>query len=217
MRQKVESVTSRRIGVDLPSRGGLAALLGAFLLASVSPAVSSAQVIDQLPFDLASDVGLWTPISPAFSDNSHDQDLGVMVLENFASSSSASAQFQYCINDVAEGEAFDVALAARIPVQIPTGWVSLVMIPTTELECFGSGLDPLGSNGPLSTQSNTVWSLLRISGSPVPAGAKAVFVRIFLNKSTVGDNMKAFIDDVLVERTDIFVDGFESGSTAGWL
>lgn len=187
-------------------------MLGALLFASPS----LAQVIDQLSFHLAADVERWTPISPAFSDNSHDQGLGVMVLDNFASLASASAQFQYCINDVTQGEAFDVALAARIPVQAPTGWVSLVMIPTTELECFGSGLAPLGSHGPLGTQSDTEWSLLRISGTPVPAGAKAVFVRIFLNKSTEGDSMKALIDDVLVERTDIFVDGFESGSTVDW-
>ena len=202
---------SRRIGTVGRQVGGVA-VLACLLCASAG----TGQVIDQLPFDLAGDVSLWTPISPKFSANSHESTIGAMALENYASLSSASAQFQYCIDNVAEGQAFDVSLAARIPVQTPTGWVSLVMTPTTELGCFGAGLDPVGSDGPLGAQSDTEWSLLRITGTPVPAGAQAVFVRIFLVKSSVGDNMKAFIDDVLVERTDVFVDGFESGSTIAW-
>lgn len=196
------------------ARGWVGGVL--FLICLLWSSTGATQVIDQLPFDLAADVSLWTPISPSFSANSHESSLGAMALENFASLSSASAQFQYCIDNVSEGQAFDVTLAGRIPVQTPTGWLSLVMIPTTELACFGAGLDPLGSDGPLGTQSDTEWSALRITGAPVPAGAQAVFVRIFLVKSSVGDSMKAFIDDVLVERTDIFVNGFESGSTIAW-
>lgn len=193
------------------ARSGSWVLFVALLLGSEA----SAQLIDQLPFENAEDVDLWKTISPAYSGLSHDEGLQAMVLENFATSS-ASAQFQYCIDDVVEGQAYDVALAAQIPVQTPTGWVSVVMIPTTELGCFGSGLDPLGADGPMGSQSDTEWSLLQIQGTPVPAGAKAVFVRIFLAKSSMNDNMKAYIDDVLVERTDIFVDGFENGSTSAW-
>lgn len=209
------------------------ALLHALATLVVGPAAGAlAQPIFlfSFPFNQEQEVtSSWTVISPAFSsaqfaanvDVADDVASGSMEIVNSNSTVPfASAQFQTCIDSAEAGHAFRVGAAARMPVQSETGRISLVLGATSGPGCFGSLLGILGSSSSLLTdQSDTVWTYLEADSIPAPAGTQAVYLRVFLVKTAdpaTSNLLNAFIDDVLVERTDIFVDGFEGGNTLAW-
>lgn len=215
----VDSISATRL---LP-----AAMLGLALLTTAG-ATAQPIFLFAFPFNQAQELSSWTVVSPSYSSAQHAA--GVDVADDAFSGSMeiinsnsvvpfANAQFQTCIESAAVGQALRVGLAARMPPQSETGRISLVLGATSSSGCTGSLLEVLGSSALLTTQSNDVWTLLTADTPPAPAGTESVYLRVLLVKTAepaTATPLNAFIDDVLVERIDLFVDGFEGGNTLAW-
>jgi len=169
--------------------------------------------------DFDDDVAAWTegiiPLTwDGTSDCEDDTLSGSALILNNAPSVTYSGATQ-CIDSIVVGEAYRLSAWLNVPPgQTGSGYATVFVSWFSQPGCGGGWLSDTSTIG---ISSSDGWTELPAAIGQAPATAQSA--RVYLNcyKLTSSGELQASFDHVVFSlATEIFADGFESGTTSVW-